>query len=225
MSLDECLGQSILAIGCRAVTCKLHCDGVVNDAASGTLPRSLMLEAEGRSAERGSVVLGINPGQGREEEKAYYLAHGNTYEAFLAFWRERLAYSHPYHVRTRRFLDQVGLTGSILWTELVKCESSVGARAAPPLSTLRTCVNRYLANELLAVPLDWPIVALGRKPFELAAIMFPGRWVIGIPHPTGSRGQFHHLFAKEGRLQNEIAHRVAASIEDRSRSALWVTEG
>ena len=64
------------------------------------------------------------------------------------------------------------------------------------LETRRTCVHLYLVNEMAQVPDPWPIVAIGKQPFELAAMMFPSRAVIGIPHPTGAFGdQFSSLFA------------------------------
>jgi hypothetical protein len=216
------LRKAILLLGQEVISCPLRCEGIVNDPSSGTLPRSLIFDDDARHGQAGSIVLGVNPGRARDDEKAYFLRHGNTYEAFLAFWQERQSHAHPYHVRTKRFLDEVGLTGPILWTELVKCENPPDVKAVPPLGTLRACVNRHLTRELSLVPRDWPIVALGRKPFELAAIMFPGRTVMGIPHPTGSFGHFHRMFDPDRHLLRQVKGQASSAVKDGSPIATWI---
>jgi len=219
------LANAIYAIGEMAIACPLHCEGIVNDPSTGTLPRSLILELDGRSQEGGSAVLGINPGHGREVEKSYYLDHGNTYESLLQFWKIRQEKPHPYHLRTKRFLTDIGLDGPILWTELAKCESSALFRGMLPLQTIRTCIDRYLMQEIAPVPHEWPIVALGRKPFELSTMLFRDRRVLGIPHPTGSRGNFDHLLDEENRVAASVRAKVASFLQSSSPIALWVTTG
>jgi len=219
------LNQHIYAIGQRMVACRLECDGIHLDASKGILPRSLVLERQDRKESRGSVALGINPGQGDEEEEAFYLGHGNTYEAMLEFWNARRRLNHPYHARTRRFIDAVGLDGPILWTELVKCQNPRGVKVIPPLPTLRRCVHLYLVQEIAAVPPAWPVVAIGKEPYKLAALMFPSRTVIGIPHPTGSYGLFPALFDSAGGLTQHAHRLVTDALASDMPAAVWLVDG
>ena len=218
------MSEGILSVGRRMVACTRHCKGIELAPSRGVLPRSLVLEETNRARSRGSVALGINPGTGDDEEETYYREHGCTYEAMLEFWMARRDWSHPYHTRTRRFIDAIGLAGPILWTELVKCQNAPGKRGAPPLETLRTCVQLYLVEEVAAVPPDWPIVAIGKEPYRVATLMFPSRTVIGIPHPTGSYGLFPRLFDKAGGLTEHAERSVAEALRSPSPAALWTSD-
>ena len=221
--MNTTLADHIHAIGTRLTACSLSCPGIRLEPASGIIPRSLVFEHQGRTGSFGSVALGINPGQGDEEERAYYLEHGSSYDQVLAFWMSRRRSSHRYHTRTRHFIDAAGLAGPILWTEVVKCQNPVGVRALPPLETRRTCVHLHLVNEMAEVPPAWPIVAIGKQPFELAAMMFPSRAVIGIPHPTGAFGdQFHSLFEASDDLRPEVRRLVDGILSSNIPGAAWL---
>ena len=84
----------------------------------------------------------------------------------------------------------------------MKCEDEVKGQD-PPLETFRTCTMTYLSRELRLVPPDWPLIAVSREAYKALAYLYPNRVVIGIPHPTASRGQFWSLFAK-GQLRHEF---------------------
>jgi len=222
VSAEPRLSQHIDLIGRRMAACRLNCDGIALDPARGILPRSLRLEHDRRTGARGSVALGINPGQGDDEEQDFYLQHGGTYDAMLEFWDTRRRFSHPYMTKTRRLIDSMGLDGPILWTELVKCQNPLGVKRVPPLSTIRTCVHLYLMQEMTLVPTDWPVVALGRESFRLAAVMFPSRTVIGVPHPTGSYGHFPALFDRHGAMKPLAEQMAAEALSAPMPVAAWI---
>ena len=219
------LAQRIDEIGRNMAACRRHCDGIHLDPDRGILPRALRLEEEGRSGNRGSVALGVNPGRGDAAEQSYYLQHGSTYDAMVAFWEEHRRFSHRYMIRTRGFIDAIGLDGPILWTELVKCQNPSGTKGTPPLSTLRACVHQYLMHEIAAVPLDWPIISLGREPHRISALMFPTRTIIGVPHPTGSFGHFLRLFNRIGSLKAKPRRRLDKALASELPAAIWLTAG
>lgn len=197
----------------------MYCEGIYLEPSKGVLPRVLALEYEDRSGLQGCVALGINPGAGSEHEQSWHLEHGNTYEGMLEFFTEFRMHVHQYYLRTRRFINACGISGPILWTELVKCQNSKGVKGVPPLSTLRTCVHLYLVEEMAAVPENWPIIAIGKEPFRLASMIFPSRTVIGIPHPTGAYGLFPKLFANGETLLPKFKEQVSDALEAEIPSA------
>jgi hypothetical protein len=138
-------------------------------------------------------MVGINPGRASNWEKEFYKKHGPTYDATLACWDEKIK-NHSYYTRGRAFADSIELHGPILWTELVKCESPKGVELS--VQTIRDSINCYLFKELEIIPKSWPLIAVGNEAFKILGYRFPERTVIGIPHITGSYGQFHKLFSK-----------------------------
>lgn len=53
------------------------------------------------------------------------------------------------------------------------------------------------------MPSDWPLVAVGWEAYKALAYLHPSRVVIGVPHPTASRGQFSKLF-EQRKLREEF---------------------
>lgn len=106
------------------------------------------------------------------------------------------AYKHSYYKFLRAFVNCVGYGGPILWTELVKCECN-SADIVLPLQTFRICTDKYLKKELQAVPNDWPLIAVGREAHKALSYLFPEKSVLGVPHPTSSRGYFSKMFKKD----------------------------
>jgi hypothetical protein len=120
--------------------------------------------------------------------------NGCTYEHAVKDWREHLGYRHPYYCRSRAFVDQTGLSGPILWTELVHCQSAKDV----PLSvqTIRDCINKYLVPQIKLLSREAVLVGLGGEEYKILAYRFHKRLVLGVPHPTGSYGQWHKLMPK-----------------------------
>jgi hypothetical protein len=115
--------------------------------------------------------------------------------------------------------DALGLEGRILWTELAKCESATGKTV--PLQTLRTCSATFLQRELKAVPEKWPLLAAGRETYKALAYQFPSRTILGVPHPTGSRGDFDALF--ENGLLLEAAKTKGVRTLASHGASFWLT--
>lgn len=154
----------------------------------GILPRCLFVE-DAENPHRGCVIVGINPGTASMQEMDFYLQNGPTYLSVVNYWKHKYP---PYYKLLRDFIRNANLIGPILWTELVKCQSDK-AEPSPSLQTFRTCVSRFLNDELKLVPPDWPLIAVGRESYKALAYIYPKRIVIGVPHPTSSRGQFAAL--------------------------------
>lgn len=197
------IGQEIHKIGCEMVNCSQNCPGISLDQKEGILPRCLIFETrESEAPENGCVIVGINPGHCKTDEREYYLDKGISYESILKYW-ERTISGREYYKALRKFSGELGLTGSILWTELVKCENKQGLRELP-LQTFRACTMKYLNQELNIIPVDWPIIAVGKEAYHALAYLYLGRTLIGIPHPTGSFGHFKKLFNEQGRLLEQF---------------------
>jgi len=213
------LGTFVHDLGERLVQCDGDCDGVAHDLAAGILPRCMVLESQDVD-DRGCVVVGLNPGRCPQSERAYYLEHGCTYDSVEGFWNETSS-RIKYNTLVRRFLKACGLSGSVLWTELAKCESSLGSSSIPPVQTLRRCTGRYLTQELAAVPGDWPVIGVGADAFRALAFLEPDRVVLGLPHPTGSRGHFARLFDGDS-LHDDVQGTITTLLSSNERQAHWL---
>jgi len=197
------INQEIHKIGREMVNCSQNCAGISLNQKDGILPRCLIFEArESTDLKNGCVIVGINPGHCKADEREYYLDKGISYDSVLEYWRQRIS-EREYYKALRKFGEELGLIDSILWTELVKCENKQGLRELP-LQTFRTCTMKYLSQELNIVPADWPFIAVGKGAYHALAYLYPERTLIGIPHPTGSYGHFKKLFDKEGRLLEQF---------------------
>ena len=216
------LASHIKKIGHDMVRCNIHCPGIALNQPEGILPRCLYLETEGRANGRGSVIVGINPGRSKPQERECYQSYGQTYEQEVRYW-ERYIYNHPYYKQLRQFVNELGFGGAILWTELVKCENASAESGLPPLQTFRTCASTYLQKELEEVPNDWVLLAVSKDSYNALAYMFPSRPVIGVPHPTGSRGQFHRLFGAERRLLPEVKAQVESIANGVRGETVWLS--
>lgn len=217
----DALVAHVETVGKRMVACKRQCQGIARHPEEGILPRGLVLDVDGRREDRGCVIVGINPGHASHRAREYHIANDLSYDSVVADWRNHNA-DWAYYPKLRQLADALGLTGPILWTEIVKCESAV-ANDLPPLQTIRVCTNACLAEELRLAPSEWPLLAVGRLTYRTLAYGQPGRPVIGVPHPTGSRGQFARLFA-DGQLRREFRE-VADSLWDGDTGrAVWLPE-
>lgn len=216
------LKECIQAIGQAMVGCNLACKGINLEPASGILPRCLFFERSEILFDVGCTVTGINPGKSSKSERSCFVSNGCSYQATFDYWIDHVAKHHLYYNRLRYLVSAVfGGNPSILWTELVKCESADGT-GEPPLQTFRTCVNQFLRKEIDAVPTTWPIFSVGKRSFELLAILYNERTVIGLPHPTGSFGHFSKLFEK-GLLKSEVSENIRSILNSDKPIAEWVS--
>jgi len=214
------LATAINKLGEELVRCRRGCAGIVYDEKQGILPRCLILERD-KAAGRGCLVAGINPGRSKAAERTHYKVSGPLYNVVRDYWHLAIA-DVPYYRHLRRLLDQLGFTGPIIWSDLAKCENAPEVHGLLPLQTLRTCAGHFLHKELEATPADWPIFGVGGEAFKALAYLEPRRTVIGVPHPTGSRGQFFSLF-QAGELQAAVRSVVAAALEAATPTAVWLT--
>ena len=210
-SFDQ-LRKEIVAIGQRLVACEENCEGIQRNQTEGILPRCLILETEGRTSSRGSIVCGINPAPALPPEVEFYRSNGTSYRSLLQWWEEHLK-DIPYYARLRAFVSELGFDGPILWTDIAKCQNKspkVRLSINDHPQTFRRCSALFLTQEIEKCPSDWPIIAAGREAYLALLYLCPDRALIGIPHPTGSYAntQFLRLFEDHLKLKLEIKSRI-----------------
>jgi hypothetical protein len=189
------LQQSIDELAGKLIRCSDPCAGISRNQGEGIIPRSLYLErpdAEGR----GCFAVGLNPGRSSAQQRHLYVERGVTLQV-VNECREGIA-NIPYFQRPRAVINQLCLSGPILWSNLAKCENPEGRRGLPPLQTLRHCTQRFLRHELAAIPSDWVVLGIGWEAYRALAYLAPGRVIIGIPHPTGAAPNFRRMFENNG---------------------------
>lgn len=212
------LPERIDCLGAELVACKDGCAGILQSQSEGILPRSLFLERPDAPG-RGCLAVGLNPGTSKTSEREFYLKNGITYKqvkeyrAWISEW--------PYFSRTRSVIDELGLTGPIIWSNLAKCENESNRDGLPPLQTLRHCTRRFLARELLECPSDWVVLSIGWEAYRALAYREPERIMIGIPHPTGGYRDFRKM-QNAGSLRKEIKQRALAALNSHEPSAVWL---
>ncbi len=180
--------MNVDSIGNKLVRCEFCCEAINNKPDKGIIPRCLIFEE--KNSGNGAIIVGLNPGKAKQNEQEHYLKNKNTYKAVKDYWANNIQH-HQYYKKIRELLSCFGFNGSILWTELVKCECS-GENGVIPIQTMRTCINEYLKKEIELFP-DYTIFGVGNTAFEFCALSFPNHFIIGIPHPTGSFGNFTRL--------------------------------
>lgn len=215
------LNERIDRLGAELVACKDGCAGILQRQSDGILPRSLFLERPDATG-RGCLAVGLNPGTSKPVERAFYLAHEITYDRVKKY-RTRIS-AGPYFTRTQSIINQLGLTGPIIWSNLAKCENTSDRDGLPPLQTLRHCTRRFLARELHESPSDCVVLGIGWEAYRALAYLVPERTVIGIPHPTGGYRDFRKMLDAT-LLRAEIRHRALAALRSPEPSALWLGAG
>lgn len=188
MAVDE----EIDKLGNELVSCNLNCEGITNNPKKGIIPRCLFIEK--RQGTNKCVIVGLNPGHSSQEEQQDYLSNGCSYDAVKKCFNTTKLKNKRYFKKTNGLMDLLGYNGDRLWTDLAKCECS-GKNGTIPVQTLRVCINKFLSKEIEIY--DARIIfALGNVAFKFCALRFPRHFIVGIPHPSGSYGDFDKLRKK-----------------------------
>lgn len=202
----------------QLVNCTESCGGINKNQKEGIIPRCLFFEKENRNIKsKGCIIVGLNPGISGTEEREEYKQKIKD-KTINEHWKTKPKYK--YYTNLRKFVNNAGLNGIILWTELVKCECNPKKKAKDiPLQTYRNCVNRYLLKEIKALDNKWIIVAVGRETHKALSYLFPKRAIIGVPHPTSSKGQFSKLFC-ENKLKKDVKDNIDNVIY--TKDTIWL---
>lgn len=211
------ISKLIRQIGEKMVSCPQGCEGA-SASFNGTPPRCLYLE-EDLDTEDGVIVVGLNPGKAKKSELEFYNNHGLTYASTCDYLRDGIA-GIKYYARVKALLKRIGLTGSILWTEVAKCELLITSRDVT-LDMQRNCTRLYLSRELVACP-RWPVVATGRVAFKAVSLLAADRPVIGVPHPTGARGNSFDTATGNTAVGLSDRQRKAIASALASNKAIWL---
>ncbi len=181
--------EKIYQLWCELVKCNLNCEWIRNDPKQWILPRWLLLEK--REWKNKCIVVWLNPGKCKKDEKKFYLENGLTYKSSQDYFEISWLKNYPYFKRTRDLISDLGYDWDILWTDLVKCEC-LGENWLIPMNTLRICINKFLRKEIEIF--EWQIIfALWNKSFDFCALSFPNYFVVWLPHPSWSYWDFFKL--------------------------------
>jgi hypothetical protein len=212
------LQRSIVCLAEELLRCNDRCAGIWLDRDAGIVPRSLFLE-RATAKGRGCFAVGLNPGSAPLRERRFYCESGVTIANVNAF-RESIG-DIPYLARSRSVINQLGLTGPILWSNLAKCQNEKDRKGLPPIQTLRHCVRRFLVREMAKIPPCWAVLGIGWEAYRALAYLVPERIVIGIPHPTGGFRDYRKLMDK-GVLREHIKERALKALHTPEPSAVWL---
>ena len=186
--------SEIKKLGDELVKCNRKCDGIAVNRNNGILPRCLILKTE-KVNQSGCAIIGINPGLSGPREQAYYKEaykkKENLYKTEIDYWEKEIS-RRKYYKRLNELVGKFSDFGLILWTELVKCENADKEKQVP-LQTFRCCTQQYLRREIKLLNTDWPLFAVGKRCYEALSFLYTEKTIIGIPHPTGSRGHFDKM--------------------------------
>jgi hypothetical protein len=212
--------MSMEKLGEKLVNCDFSCEGVVNNHDGGIPPRCLIFEK--RTGRKGAVVIGLNPGKAKKKEMKYYIDNGISYKTIVDYWDAKIKHL-KYYSHLRALLNKFKIDGSILWSDLVKCQCA-DENGVIPIQTMRNCINRFLRKEIKMHP-DYIIIAVGNRAFEFCALSFPEHLVIGVPHPTGSYGNFSRLMKNIDEYNDKYLDILSNTIDKNGRyNALKIFE-
>ncbi|MCG3167389.1 MAG: hypothetical protein POELPBGB_03179 [Bacteroidia bacterium] len=196
----------INAIGQEMTTCRHNCDRIINDPENGILPRCLFFDERSSDKKHLIIAIGINPGIADEKEKMKLKKIDNYEEVCkkLSGYKD-----HKYYERLSWLIDDLGHTGDILWTELVKCQNA-DKRKNPNVYTSAFCSSLYLNNEVkqaLKFYKKITLLAVGKEVYDKLILMFLENKIVGVYHPR-SYGYFNRMFdtsdGKRWRLRNNF---------------------
>lgn len=212
------LKTSVRHLQVEIARCRRACEGVESQPALGHLPRGLWLDIEAGEGDGDVIIAGQNPGQPSPQESEIYTTRASSsaedqVTAMNEFVVSEVLPKHRYYKLMRNAARELGFKGRILWTDLAKC--SAPNRKKLPIDehrqTYSRCMNAWLRTELATFP-PWPVLAAGRATLDALWPLLPERLLVGVPHPTGSHGDFAKLF-----LKNKLAPQVQATWEDARR--------
>lgn len=216
--------NKIFELGEQICNCLEHCAGVKRDPTEGDFPRGLYLETENTDDSPGTVICGLNPGSALIKEKEYYLSREKIcYLDFAEYWKQKIR-NLKYFEQSRKLVQGLERKGPILWTDLVKCENEsdkVELSFRYHSATFRRCTQKFLFREIKWAPKSWLIVALGWEAYRALMFMFPERQILGVPHPSGSRGLFSPFF-ENGCLKIGFRNQILDFFKDNPKGTIWI---
>jgi hypothetical protein len=182
MNLDE-IENRIEMLANELVNCRMNCKGIRNEPKNGIIPRCLILERSDNDKKVGCIIMGINPGTPREPSEYKYYKDNSpvNYKILLNCFKLKIG-KKPYFSRARKIVRQLGINGSILWTDMCKCQNMKKHKLPPP-ETFRRCIGKFLERELKLLP-ETIIIALGDDVFDYVCKSYTKRKVLGIPHTS-----------------------------------------
>lgn len=195
------------------INCKQKCEGIHKDPNGGVIPRGLWLEKLDNESEKICIIVGINPGKARrkkngEGEIDYYEKNKVNFDTYAKFQKRLHDEKFVFHNNLEKLAKTMKF-GYILWTNLCKCEN-IKTGKLPPIQTFRKCANKFFRKEIeINLFEKATIIASGKQPFEIISYMCPDKFVVGVPHASGSYSKqlFDELF-DENKLKKEYEDKI-----------------
>jgi uracil-DNA glycosylase len=198
------LETELLRLGPESIQCRRKCEGVRNSPEEASLPWQAMVL--GQSDEVSCVIVGLAPPRTASRNQRL-LVTARDQEEMLGYRRSRVE-SSAFYSRLDAFRRELELDGAAIWTTVCKSERIKGQKLPP--ETVQTCAESYLARELELVDKSVPIVAVGNRVFDTVRQYFPDRFVLNVPSPEGSRGDFQKTLDNK-KLLSLAKTRIAAN--------------
>jgi len=164
--------------------CKKRCEGVRNSIKEGVLPRYTMISDSGDKIN--CIVVSLAPPKTAARDQKMFAEARDYKEAFKQYHNR--VKSSAFYTKLDNFRNELGLNGSTIWTTLCKCERIKGKKL--PSETIQRCAQNHLAKELELADKSAPIIAVGNRVFRTLKQNFPERFVLNVPAPDGSQGDF-----------------------------------
>ncbi|MDH5483488.1 MAG: hypothetical protein OEY22_11535 [Candidatus Bathyarchaeota archaeon] len=199
IELESALGEA----GKELMHCKRGCEGVWSSVEDGVPSRHTIVSGLGDKVS--CVIVSLAPPRTATRDQKL-LAATRGYRELLEHCRSKVE-SSAFYSKLDAFRKNLGLKGAAVWTTLCKCERIKGQGL--PSETMQACVGSHLARELELVDKSVPIIAVGNRVFNTVRHNFPDRFVLNVPSPDGSRGDFQKTMNNEKLLDLAKTHTAA----------------
>ena len=222
----------INALGETLVNC-CHCsvkDGIINKPSEGVIPRCLVIE--NRNGKEQCIIVGESPGQisnprykvskiEKEWHKKEFEKNGKiSYKSYKKCWEKHVKPA-PYYKRLRNIVNQLGFAGSILWTDLIKCEKN----KKTPDKTFQECIENYLEKELKWFP-NLIIVAAGKDAFNKLKDIPTQKQIMGVYHPSQQNIRRFKTMFINGNIKGELREEIKLAWENNKNKniPIWLPD-
>jgi hypothetical protein len=190
------LEKRLAEVGEVAMLCGRKCEGVKKVETQCTPAAQSLISGTGNAI--GCVVVSLTPLKAKPTK-------GSSQEGPPE--SSHRAQTPAYFSKLTDLCAELGLKDTFIWTPLCKCQRIKGQKLPP--QTMEACARNLLARELEPVERAVPIVALGNRVFDTIRRCFPDRFVLNVPSPDTSRGDFQKTIGNRRLL--DLAKRQIAT--------------
>lgn len=175
-------------------------------------------------------IFGLNPGRHLPFENIVYknilckdMSKNDIFKEIHNIWLEIFLDSKSKYMtyfkniliflKASKDLFHISEDDIILWGEIVYCESEIDHELKDkkqiPKSTFKTCIDTYMDDVLKLIEGDI-LICMGYEAFEKMKkyLEKSNKKVLGIYHPSGSRGRFNEYFEDKSELSSAVIDEI-----------------